>query len=423
MYPYFKLLSNKIKNIMRKVSVILLVLVVLFPVYIYSQWIPVGIGTSLGGDIQEIKVYNNNMYAGGTVTLFRSTNGGDNWNGCLPGSPPLYAWFLTRNSYAIFCGMWTSPYMYYSTNNGVNWVSLTNFPSMAGAIFDLETDNNFIYAQTSMYFLKSSNNGQNWITENNPAGFNLFYSNGRLYSAGSGLKVSTNYGANWTLLLNNSVNSIWVEDSIIFVGVQDNGLARSGNYGQNFSTVIPGNIRVNSIYKYNNYVFAQADTYNLPYYIQKNFYVSTDNGYNFIKRSQGLDSVSVTSMVYYNNYIYIAVGNYGTTNVAIYKRLLQDLIGIKKEEGIVPETYILYQNYPNPFNQSTIIKFQIKSNEFVELKIYDINGKETATLVSENLSPGMYTINYNTNGLPSGVYFYKLKAGDFTSVKKMILIK
>ncbi|MCX7833056.1 MAG: hypothetical protein N2490_02450, partial [Ignavibacteria bacterium] len=153
---------------MKRMIFILLVLVILSPSYLFSQWIPVGVGTPLGGDIEELKVYNNIMYAGGTVTLFRSTNGGDNWAGCFQGSPPLYAWYLTKNNYAIFCGLWTSPYMYYSTNNGVNWLVVNNFPSMAGAIFALESDNNYIYAQTSMYFLKSSNNGQNWVTENNP---------------------------------------------------------------------------------------------------------------------------------------------------------------------------------------------------------------------------------------------------------------
>ncbi|MCX7833304.1 MAG: T9SS type A sorting domain-containing protein, partial [Ignavibacteria bacterium] len=300
---------------------------------------------------------------------------------------------------------------------------VNNFPSMAGAIFALESDNNYIYAQTSMYFLKSSNNGQNWVTENNPGGINLFYSNGRLYSGGSGLKVSTNSGANWTLLLSNGITSIFVDDSIVFAGSQNDGLLRSSNYGQNFVTVIPGNIRVNSIYKYNNYVFAQADTYNLPYYIQKNFYVSTDKGFTFIKRTQGLDSVSISSMVYYNNYIYIAVANYGTTNVAIYKRLLQDLIGIKKEEGVIPESYALYQNYPNPFNQSTVIKFQIKSNELVELKVFDINGKELSTLVNENLLAGLYQITFDAGNLPSGVYLYKLSVGKYSEVKKMIFVK
>ncbi len=395
---------------------------ILFPIYIYSQWIPVGLGTPLGGDIEDLKVYNSNMYAGGTVTLFRSTDGGDNWTGCLQGSF-LYAWNLTKNNYAIYCGLWSSPTMYYSTDDGVTWLQVTNFPSFAGAIMDIESDNNFIYAQTTLYFLKSSNNGQSWITENNPGGFNLFYSNGRLYATGSALKVSTNSGTNWQVIFNNPVTSVFAEDSIVFAGSQDYGLYRSGNYGQNFINVIPGNIRVNTIYKYSDYVFVQADTYNLPYYIQTNFYVSTDRGFSFIKRNQGLDSVSIASMIYYNNYIYIAVANYGTTNVSIYKRPLQDIIGIKKEQGIVPESFSLQQNYPNPFNSTTNIKFQIPKSGKVKLKIFDLTGKEIKLLINENLSSGVYEISYDAGELPSGIYFYKLECDDFTQTKKMIVVK
>ncbi|MFA5403735.1 MAG: agmatine deiminase family protein [Ignavibacteria bacterium] len=90
--------------------------------------------------------------------------------------------------------------------------------------------------------------------------------------------------------------------------------------------------------------------------------------------------------------------------------------------------YKLFQNYPNPFNPSTNIKFQIPRNSFVTLKIYDILGKEVATLVNENLQAGTYEIpfsisQFSGNRISSGLYFYKLKAGDFTETKKMLLVK
>lgn len=406
---------------MNKITFIIIFLFIVSSLNLYSQWIPVGLGTPLGGDINELKVYNSKMYAGGTVTLFRSTDNGNNWNGCIQGFA-LYAWNITKNNYAIYCGL-GSPTMYYSTNDGETWTQMTTFPPLAGSIWDIECDNNFIYAQTTMYFLKSSNNGQNWVTENNPGGFVLFYSNDRLYSAGVGLKVSTNNGSNWTVIFNQPTTSIFVEDSVIFAGSQDNGLYRSGNYGQNFINIIPGYIRVNAIYKYNDYVFVAADTMNPPFYTAHNLYVSTNKGFSFIKRNQGLDSVSITSFIYHNNYIYISVGNYGTTNVSIYKRLLQDIIGIKKYEGVIPESFELYQNYPNPFNKTTIIKFQTKSNGLVELKIFDLSGKIIKTLINENLNAGLYQVEFDSESLTSGVYFYKLVTNGFESVKKMILVK
>jgi hypothetical protein len=81
------------------------------------------------------------------------------------------------------------------------------------------------------------------------------------------------------------------------------------------------------------------------------------------------------------------------------------------------------QNYPNPFNPSTTINFKIKDARFVNLKIYDISGKEVATLINENMKAGEYKIDFKANNIPSGTYFYTLKAGDFSETKKMTLIK
>lgn len=93
-----------------------------------------------------------------------------------------------------------------------------------------------------------------------------------------------------------------------------------------------------------------------------------------------------------------------------------------------PSTFKLMQNYPNPFNPSTIIEYQIPKNEFVSLKVYDVLGRKVADLVNEYKQAGIYKVNLNfeqlTNkNIASGIYFYSLKAGNFTSTKKLILLK
>jgi hypothetical protein len=85
--------------------------------------------------------------------------------------------------------------------------------------------------------------------------------------------------------------------------------------------------------------------------------------------------------------------------------------------------YALDQNYPNPFNPSTTIKFQLPKDGFVTLKVYDILGKEITTLINEEKSQGKYEVNFNASSLSSGVYIYKIQAGDFTASKKLILLK
>lgn len=90
---------------------------------------------------------------------------------------------------------------------------------------------------------------------------------------------------------------------------------------------------------------------------------------------------------------------------------------------LAPLTFELKNNYPNPFNASTIIQFSIPEDSKVELSIYDINGKEVTTLVNDWRAKGNHFVHYIADELPSGIYFYRLKAGHFTSVKRMLLIK
>jgi predicted acyl esterase len=112
--------------------------------------------------------------------------------------------------------------------------------------------------------------------------------------------------------------------------------------------------------------------------------------------------------------------------------------GITQLNENIPENYALHQNFPNPFNPVTKIKFDIPNNTViarsspgqttwqsvsVSLKVFDIQGKEIITLVNDTLQPGNYEVTFNGNNLPSGTYFYQLRAGEFSETKKMILTK
>lgn len=98
-------------------------------------------------------------------------------------------------------------------------------------------------------------------------------------------------------------------------------------------------------------------------------------------------------------------------------------VGVNTISTVVPEKFNLNQNYPNPFNPSTKINFDISKSGFTSLTIYDMTGKEVTKLVNQNLNAGSYEYDFNALNLPSGIYFYKLSSADFTSVKKMSLIK
>jgi hypothetical protein len=102
----------------------------------------------------------------------------------------------------------------------------------------------------------------------------------------------------------------------------------------------------------------------------------------------------------------------------------------------IPEEFSLYQNYPNPFNPTTKIRFNIApllnqggvaptqvGDGVVVLTLYDLLGREIATLVNQPLQPGTYEVEWDATNYPSGVYFYKLTAGNFIDTEKMVLIK
>ncbi len=86
-------------------------------------------------------------------------------------------------------------------------------------------------------------------------------------------------------------------------------------------------------------------------------------------------------------------------------------------------TYSLSQNYPNPFNPSTTISYSVKEAGLVQLKVFDILGKEVTELVNKNQEPGNYNLTFDASNLPSGIYFYRLTSGNYSAIKKLILLK
>jgi len=121
-----------------------------------------------------------------------------------------------------------------------------------------------------------------------------------------------------------------------------------------------------------------------------------------------------------NDEVMYSISEIQKDNVSLEK---QNFILRNFKGEVSPIDFTLEQNYPNPFNPSTTILYQIPQDGIVTLKIYDILGAEVATLVNEQKVAGKYEVNFNASQLASGVYIYKIQAGDFVSSKKMILIK
>ena len=121
-------------------------------------------------------------------------------------------------------------------------------------------------------------------------------------------------------------------------------------------------------------------------------------------------------------YSALAYAGTGPINVYFNSEFLPN-VGVTPIGTTIPDKFELSQNYPNPFNPSTIIHFGLPNNGIVKLTVFDILGKEVNILLNEFKNAGSYQVEFNASTLTSGIYFYKIEAGNFTDIKKMILVK
>lgn len=380
----------------------------------YSQWIPVT--GSLGGDIAKLVVFNNNIYAGGTAYLFRSSNGGVNWTSHL--NWPSYAWSIAVSGSNIYCGSFNGAGVYKSTNDGLNW-SVTSLTSTV--ISDMCGANGKIYANafTMDQILMSTNEGANWVNIKPGLSYGIFklaVQGNKVYAGGQGLHKTVNDGASWSIIfIADNIDAMSVSDSVIIIGTYSSGIYRSTNEGQNWTRVLNTTKRVRGIEQYNNYVFVGLDT---------GFYASTNYGITFFDKTQNLGNSGISSAAVHNGNLFLGNSNFlGGNEVSAWKRPLAEIIGVQQISSGVPEKFLLHQNYPNPFNPSTKINYEIKSSGVVTLKVFDLTGKIIETLVNEMQSAGIYEVEFYGAFLSSGIYFYKIQVGNYIETKKMIITK
>jgi hypothetical protein len=98
-------------------------------------------------------------------------------------------------------------------------------------------------------------------------------------------------------------------------------------------------------------------------------------------------------------------------------------VSIEEPSSEIPTVFALYQNYPNPFNPSTTIRYAVPRSSQVVVKIYDILGRQVAELVNDQRNAGEYSVIWDARNFASGIYYYRMTAGDFVSVKKLVLMK
>ena len=162
------------------------------------------------------------------------------------------------------------------------------------------------------------------------------------------------------------------------------------------------------------------------------FYFSPLDSVKNISDSKGDDYEPIVCFLSSNDTIFVAViwkhEENNKTDYWIAKSIYDPIISDVKEESTIVNDFSLSQNYPNPFNPTTTINYTIPVGDAnfaspTTLVIYDILGNEIKTLINKQQSPGKYSVEFDASNLASGVYFYRLQVGDFSTARKLILLK
>ena len=368
----------------------------------------------------------------GLIGSYKTTNGGQSWIAMNGGG---YLSFLDQNTgYAIYSGI------YKTTNFGINWINQIN-PIPGAFYYGIYFPNTNIGYAVGIWgtIIKTTNGGTNWIVHNSPLWSDFSYSgiyftdtlNG--YIAGSNtfdtsvILKTTDGGNNWNIQYFSEyglgLGPIFFTNSNTGYTGGSNYIYKTFNAGVTWTRYIsPTSNGILSLY------FSSSNT-GYGACTNGDIIKTTNAGNNWFRQVTNTGN-SLLTIYFVNDYVGYVCGDNGT--------VLKTTdgggppIGIKPISNEIPNVFSLSQNYPNPFNPSTKIKFSIPSNvrsemSNVKLIIYDILGREIATLVNERLSPGTYEVQWSASSVAtnfaSGVYFYLIQAGDFQETKKMILIK
>jgi hypothetical protein len=149
-------------------------------------------------------------------------------------------------------------------------------------------------------------------------------------------------------------------------------------------------------------------------------FLSKDNGRSWADISDGLAATYISGIGFDPNYAYVS--NYGG---GVWRRPLAEVVNSveTKRPTLRAGSFSLRQNYPNPFNPVTTISFDLPKGAFATLKIFNLLGEEVSVVLAEELEAGSHRVNFDGSGMPSGVYFYRLAAGEFVAMRKFELIK
>ena len=388
------------------------ILVMLVAMNANAQWVQMSNGMGTDKKVFSLAAKDNLIFAGtNTNGIYISSNNGLSWYQSSLGNISVNAIHVEGSD--IYVGT-SYTGVYRSNDNGTNWIQTS---LNASTVYSLASNTYYVFAGYDSGICKTTNKGETWTYNDKPS-TRSFLANGNYVLAGTmgGVYISTNYGQSFSYgtMSSNFFLSLSFHNNIIFGGLAYYGIYKSTDNGMNWSATTLDTVTNRTFAKYNNNLLAGCGS---------GVYLTNNNGVNWVQKNEGMSgNYWVSSMIISNGFIYA-----GTPYQGLWRRPLSDITSINEITGVVSVSYSLSQNYPNPFNPVTKIKFDVPSVKqaslFVNLKVFDITSREIQTLVNESLKPGTYEATFDGSKLNSGVYFYKMTAGNYSETRKMLMIK
>jgi len=370
------------------------------------------------------------------------------WHVRLIGGDGGWAAIDSNNDDFVMYGSWQFLNLLKSTNGGQSWFdipvpNLTGGPtSFIGPFVVGRDDSDVLYAGRDVIY-KSTNGGATWAPTNNgfaldgnpvlamaisPVNSEVVYAATAPLLQRPGVFRTTNGGITWENVTGSLPNRFPgdiavdpIDDATVYLafsGFGSSHLFKSTNHGdtwidigQDLPDVPTSAVIVDP--EYPNHIYVGNDL---------GVYVSIDGGVSWQEFQEGLPpavlamDLSVSSA---NRMLRVATHGNG----AYERYLLEPAPVAVTETGEAPAEFSLEQNYPNPFNPTTSIRFDLKVATHVKLTVYNALGQKVVTLLDENMKAGEKGIVWDASNYPSGIYFYKLEAGDFVQTRRMVLLK
>jgi len=402
-------------------------MIYLFTSLSFAQW--QNINPGFGIDYYSITMPDSNeIWAVGSDKIIHSSDRGNSWGIQFQSGNDLYAIKFIDNSFGWAVGN----YIYFgrayrTTNGGENWDQINILGYHLRAVEFTDYSNGWVAGFDEIQ--KTTNGGLDWTTVPSGTGKYLFdisfisnlegWAVGGDMGTGGGVIIKTVDGGNNWSINKDSIDSRL--EGIFFIDQNNGWVVGGGNEPKILKTTDGGITWVEKICpKY-------ADLYKVKFVNSSLGWIvgsygtilqTVDGGENWEIQGSGLTSNYLNDIDMYDSLKgaicgfgdnILVTNNGGITEVVRYEPSLND--------------YKLFDNYPNPFNPTTKINFTIPKSEIVTLKVYDILGKEVRTLLNEYKNAGTSEIEFYSNGLASGIYFYRIVSGNYSEIKKMILLR